>query len=55
MFLIFLMMVVLYVTSFDNSFCLAKMAFHGGSTVVFLKQSSVRGSVPLLESEEYYF
>lgn len=41
MFLIFLMKVVLYMTFFDFSICLAKMVFHRGSTVIFLKQSNV--------------
>lgn len=36
------MIVVLYVTFFDSFIHLAKMVFHGGSAVVFLKQSNVR-------------
>lgn len=52
MFLIFLVMVPLYLTSFHSFKLLAKMIFHGGSAAVFLKQSNVR---ILLESTVYYY
>lgn len=45
---------VLYVTFFDSSIRLAKMVFHGGSTVVFLRQLNVI-VLFFFESEVYCF